>query len=95
MTEPTNRPVAELRDGPLSIAIWRNEPKGEGERVRYDHKFSHRYFNQQAQEWRDAHYSSGEANLRIANLYVRAYNKEVELRSQDREAARETGPTPE
>ena len=95
MTDQTNKPVAELRDGSLSISIWKNEPKEEGGRPRYDHKFSYRYFNKQANEWKDAAYSSGEINLRIANLYVQAYNKEVELRAHDRESAREAGPSPE
>lgn len=83
-----NEPVAELTDGGMKIAIWRNEPSEEGGRVRYDHRFSFRYFNKQAQEWRDAKYTSGDENLRAANLYQQAYNKELELRAADRAAAK-------
>lgn len=89
-----NKPIAEISDGGMKIAIWKNEPKEEGDRVRYDHKFSHRYFNKQASEWRDAGYTSGDENLRAANLYLLAYNKERELRAADREAAK-GGPSPE
>lgn len=38
-----NRPIVEFRDGAMKVAIWRNEPKEEGGRVRYDTKLTNSF----------------------------------------------------
>lgn len=89
----SNRPVAEVRDGAMKIAIWRSEPQEEGGRVRYDSKLTSSFKTADGQ-WKETTYLSGSENLRAANLHLQAYNKELELRAQDREAARGDGPSP-
>lgn len=43
MTNSSNKPVQEVRDGGLRIAIFRNEPKQEGDRPRYSGKLTRSY----------------------------------------------------
>ena len=86
---PTNRPVAEIRDGVLKIAIFTN-PKKDGEGVRFSHKLTRSYRDANG-NWRETAYLSGSENLRAANLMILAYNKELELKAVAKEAAADNG----
>lgn len=84
-------PVAEIRDGLLKIAIFRNEPKKEGDSVRFSGKLT-RAYQDAAGGWHDTEYLSGSDYLRAANLMTQAYNTERGLRDAERHAG---APTPE
>lgn len=85
MTEPTgNRPVREVRDGSIKIALFRNEGKDQGERVWYSGKLTRSYRDADGQ-WHETDYLSGTELLRAARLLERAYDASVELRSADRQ----------
>lgn len=90
--KPTKQPpVSELRDSLLKIAIFRNEPKKEGDSVRFSGKLT-RAYQDAAGGWHDTEYLSGADYLRAANLMTQAYNAERQLRDSERIAR---GPTPE
>ncbi|WP_425395036.1 hypothetical protein [Aeoliella sp.] len=84
----SNRPVAELRDGLMRIAIFRNEPKEEGDRVRFSGKLT-RSYQDAAGNWHDTEYLSSVDYLKAANLMQEAYNTERELRQAERSTAPE------
>lgn len=77
-----NKPVSELRDGSLKIAIFRNEPKEEGDRARYSGKLT-RSYKDASGDWQDTEYLSGTEYLRAANLLNKAYDQERSLRTAD------------
>jgi len=83
----TNRPVAEIRDGTLKIAIFSN-PKKDGEGVRFSHKLTRSYRDANG-NWQETAYLSGSENLRAANLMTLAYNKELELKAAADNGARQ------
>lgn len=83
-------PIAELRDGLLKIAMFRNEPKKEGDSVRFSGKLT-RAYKDAAGTWQNTEYLSGADYLRAANLMHEAYNTDRELRAADR---RTQAPTP-
>lgn len=75
----SNKPVSELRDGTIKIAIFRNEGKEEGDRPRYSGKLT-RSYKDAAGEWHDTDYLSGTEFLRAARLLEKAYDEELDLR---------------
>jgi hypothetical protein len=79
MTTSNNKPVAEVRDGNLKIALFRNEPKEEGERARYSGKLTRSYRDASGQ-WHDTDYLSGSEFLRAARLMEKAYDAQLEQR---------------
>ncbi|QDT68784.1 hypothetical protein MalM25_17090 [Planctomycetes bacterium MalM25] len=83
-----NKPVQEVRDGGLRVAIFRNEPKQEGDRPRYSGKLTRSYRDAQG-EWHDTEYLSGTEFLRAARLMEKAYDVELAQRSADKEAVPE------
>lgn len=78
-TNTNNRPVAEIRDGSMKIAIFQGTTK-DGHPY-FSHKLTRSYRNQQG-DWHDTDYLSGMETLQAANLFQQAYNREVELRAQ-------------
>lgn len=78
--KPSNQPVAELRDGTLKIAIFRNEPEKEGDRVRFSGRLTRSYVDSSGQ-WKETNYLSNAEYLRAANLLTQAYNRELELKA--------------
>lgn len=88
-TPSNNQPVAEVRDGNLKIAIFRNEPKQEGERPRYSGKLT-RSYRDASGDWHDTEYLSGSEFLRAARLMEKAYDEELTQRATDKNA----GPEP-
>lgn len=90
-TNSTNKPVTEIKDGLLKIAIFRNEPKKEGDSVRFSGKLT-RAYQDAAGGWHDTEYLSGADYLRAANLLTQAYNTERGLRDAERQLG---APAPE
>lgn len=78
-TNTNNRPVAELRDGSLKIAIFQGTT--EKGHPYFSHKLTRSYRDQQG-NWHDTDYLSGIENLQAANLRQLAYNKELQLKAQ-------------
>lgn len=77
MSKPsTNKPVSEVRDGTLKIALFRNEPKEQGERVRFSGKLTRSYRDANG-DWHDTDYLSGTEFLRAARLMKKAYDEEL------------------
>lgn len=88
MTNSSNKPVQEVRDGGLRIAIFRNEPKQEGDRPRYSGKLTRSYRDAQG-EWHDTEYLSGTEFLRAARLMEKAYDAELSQKAADKNDAPE------
>lgn len=88
--KPTNKPVAEVRDGGLKIAIFKNEPKEGGGRTRYSGKLS-RSYRDASGDWHDTDYLSGNEFLRAARLMEKAYDAEQSQRAADKDDAPEPG----
>ena len=85
MSESTNnKPVAEVRDGAIKIALFRNEPKEEGDRVRFSGKLT-RSYRDASGDWHDTEYLSGTEFLRAARLLERAYDEELQLRVAEKQ----------
>lgn len=82
-TNSNNQPVSEVRDGDLKIAIFRNEPKQDGDRPRYSGKLT-RSYRDASGDWHDTDYLSGSEFLRAARLMEKAYDAELEQRVVDR-----------
>ena len=82
MSNSNNKPVHEVRDGALRIAIFRNEPKEEGQRPRYSGKLTRSYRDAQG-EWHDTDYLSGTEFLRAARLMMQAYEAELAKKAAD------------
>ena len=76
MTKSHNKPVSEVRDGSLKIAIFRNAAKEEGERARFSGKLTRSYRDANG-EWHDTDYLSGSEYLRAARLMEKAYDAEL------------------
>lgn len=87
-TNSNNQPVSEVRDGNLKIAIFRNDPKQEGDRPRYSGKLT-RSYRDASGDWHDTEYLSGSEFLRAARLMEKAYDEEVSQRAADKNAAPE------
>ncbi|TWT86723.1 hypothetical protein Mal64_35520 [Pseudobythopirellula maris] len=87
-TNTNNQPVSEVRDGALKIAIFRNEPKQEGDRPRYSGKLTRSYRDANG-EWHDTDYLSGTEFLRAARLMEKAYDEEIVQRAADKSASPE------
>lgn len=87
-TNSHNQPVSEVRDGNLKIAIFRNDPKQEGDRPRYSGKLT-RSYRDASGDWHDTDYLSGSEFLRAARLMEKAYDEEVSQRAADKSAAPE------
>jgi hypothetical protein len=83
MSNNGNQPVQEVRDGGLRIAIFRNEPKQEGDRPRYSGKLTRSYRDAQG-EWHDTEYLSGTEFLRAARLMEKAYDAELAQKAADK-----------
>lgn len=79
MSNSNNKPVAEVRDGNLKIALFCNPPKEEGDRARYSGKLTRSYRDASGQ-WHDTDYLSGSDFLRAARLMEKAYDAELEQR---------------
>ncbi len=75
-----NKPVSELRDGSLKIAIFRNESKEDANKVRYSGKLT-RSYKDASGNWHDTDYLSGTEFLRAARLFEKAYDEGVGLRA--------------
>ncbi|TWT90275.1 hypothetical protein Mal64_06600 [Pseudobythopirellula maris] len=88
MSNTSNKPVQEVRDGGLRVAIFRNVPKQEGDRPRYSGKLTRSYRDAQG-EWRDTEYLSGTEFLRAARLMEKAYDAELDQRAADKGEAPE------
>ncbi|WP_425400403.1 hypothetical protein [Aeoliella sp.] len=73
----------------MRIAIFRNEPKEEGDRVRFSGKLT-RSYQDAAGKWHDTEYLSGVDYLKAANLMQEAYNTERELRQAEQSTAPES-----
>ncbi len=89
MSQPSNnKPVSEVRDGSLKIAIFRNVPKEEGERARFSGKLTRSYRDAQG-DWHDTEYLSGSEYLRAARLLEKAYDTELTHRVAEKNDAPE------
>lgn len=86
--QSSNQPIAEVRDGNLKIAIFRNEPKQEGDRPRYSGKLT-RSYRDASGDWHDTEYLSGTEFLRAARLMEKAYDSELTQKASDKNAAPE------
>lgn len=89
MSTNGNKPVVEVRDGNLKIALFRNEPQEAGERVRYSGKLTRSYRDASGQ-WHNTDSLSGSEFLRAARLMEKAYDAELQQRS----AENPNGPAP-
>ena len=83
MSNPSNKPVQEVRDGGLRIAIFRNDPKQEGDQPRYSGRLTRSYRDAQG-EWHDTEYLSRTEFLRAARLMEKAYDAELLQRAADK-----------
>ena len=83
MSNSSNKPVQEVRDGGLRIAIFRNEPKQEGDRPRFSGKLTRSYRDAQG-EWRETEYLSGTEFLRAARLMEKAYEAELSQKATNK-----------
>lgn len=81
-SQPNNKPVAEIRDGLIKIAIFKN-PVKEGDGFRYSGKLTRSYRDAE-DKWQETQYLSNSQYLRAANLLVQAYNRELELKAEDK-----------
>ncbi len=79
-TNNSNKPVSELRDGSLKIAIFRNESKEDTNKVRYSGKLT-RSYKDASGNWHDTDYLSGTEFLRAARLLEKAYDEGIALRA--------------
>jgi hypothetical protein len=84
-----NKPVAEVRDGALRIALFKNEAQDEGGRTRYSGKLT-RSYRDAAGDWHDTDYLSATEFLRAARLMEKAYDAEI----AQRKAEHDSEPTP-
>ena len=83
-----NQPVAELRDGTIKVAIFRNLPKQEGDPVRFSGRLTRSYRDANG-DWQETNSLSGSEYLRTANLLIQAYNRDLELKAAEKAAANE------
>lgn len=81
------RPINTLRDGKLSISIWRNE-KAEGDGFWYEAKPGRTYTDKDDKA-QTAITFSGADLLVMAELYRRSYHWIRQQEARDREQARE------
>ena len=79
MTTSTNKPVSKLRDGSLSVAIWRNDSKNGNF---YTVKFARSYKDEQG-EYHDTDSFNGYDLLQISRLVDKAYEKIAVFRRAD------------
>lgn len=83
----TRHPVAEVRDGELKVAIYREEPEQAGSPTRYKGRLTRGLLDSGGQ-WHDTHNLSGTDYLRAARLLERAYDEERAQQAADRETVR-------
>ena len=84
MTEYQNnkpRPADTLRDGNVKATIWRNNGQNG---TYYNTKFSRSYQDQNG-NYHESDSFGGTDVLKVGRLSERAYDREQELRQQDRE----------
>lgn len=84
----SNKPVSELRDGTIKIALFRNEPQKEGDRPWYSGKLSRSYRDANG-DWQETDYLSGTEFLRAAKLLEKAYDEELSHRTSDKQQSPE------
>lgn len=85
-----NKPVSEVRDGTMKIAIFKNEPKEEGERPWFSGKLTRSYKDANG-DWHDTDYLTGADYLKAARLMEKAYDAEL----AQRKLAKEESPEPQ
>lgn len=86
--EQSNRPVDTLRDGPLKLAIFRNQ----SERGDFYSAVPGRiYTDEKTGEIREVSSLSGSELLRMANLLTKGYERVAEFREQSKEQGRDDG----
>ncbi len=78
-TEPANKPIDVVKDGKMKATIWKNE--GENG-ARYSVQLS-RIWKDEAGEFHNSDSFSGTELLRVARLANIAYNRVVDLRTND------------
>lgn len=85
MTQATNKPAGEVRDGAIKATIWRNQSeKG----VFYSVEITRTYVSQEETAttkavFADSHSFSGADVLRVSILTQEAYRKVIELKQLD------------
>lgn len=84
------KPVSEVRDGTMKIAIFKNEPKEDGDRPWFSGKLTRSYKDANG-DWHDTDYLTGSDYLRAARLMEKAYDAEL----TQRKLAREESPEPQ
>lgn len=75
-----NEPVAKLRDRGLTVTVWKNE--GDEDKIFYSANLSKSY-KDSAEEWQETSSLNADDMLRAANLLKSAYNKILELKSNN------------
>lgn len=84
-------PVARVKDGSLSLAIFEDASK-DG-KVRFSSPGVVRsYFDEKSQAWKETHSLSGSEYLRAAIMLQDAYRQELELKAAARAAANRSAP---
>ena len=81
-----NKPVHELSDGPLKLAIWKND--GEHGPL-YSYTFRRRYKVKGTDEWRDTTSYNDDDLLPMAELIREAYDWRKAQRRSDSKARKE------
>ena len=82
MTTEKTKPASTLRDGAFKAAIWRNtSEKG----TFYSTEYTRTYHD--GEQYRESKSYSGTDNLKLSRLAQKVYDRELELRAGDREAA--------
>ncbi len=79
-TQSNNKPVDTLRDGSLKIAIWKNTTE---HGVRYSTGGIVRSYKDKNDQWQESRDLSNGEILKAVRLLNLAYNRIVELRSED------------
>jgi hypothetical protein len=80
----SNKPVSEIRDGAIKIALFRNEPHAEGDRPWYSGRLTRSYRDADG-KWHETDCLSGTEFLRAARLLEKAYDAELTHRSIDKQ----------
>lgn len=74
----SNQPAAKLRDGVLSVTIWKNER--EDDKAYYTSILSKSY--KDGDEWKDTDNLNADDLLKAAHLLQQAYSKILELKAE-------------
>jgi len=78
-----NKPIRQIRDGALKVAIWQNKTEENGN---FYSTVITRTYKDAKENFHDTDSFNGSDLLRIARLANMAYDLIVELKQQDREA---------